>query len=565
MSLLSRTSISNKLIGLIAILMTGTVGILTAYSSTRQIAELRQSLVNKGALVDSLLSQQLAPAIAFHDRATARELMGSLIQDPDLLGAALYTSDGRLLHGVGDPPAVPAQIAAQTGRQVYVDDAKVVIRSPVVSPEGPRGTLVVALSTRRLQASRRDIAWAALAVGALVLGGGVLAAWLIARSLAQRLRRIADAASRVSSGVLDQAPVADASADEIGTLARAFNAMLGQLRDLISNIQEMARREQESLAEANRSLESRVEERTGQLSLANAQLKQEMQERTKMEIELRHAQKLESVGRLAAGIAHEINTPIQFVGNNITFLETTFSDLLQLCATYREACDRAATEPLSPADLAALDDAEASADLAFARENVPRSLTATQDGIGRVAKIVQSMKSFAHPDRGEKTSADINAALSSTLTVANNELRYVAEVETDLGELPRVPCYLSDLNQVFLNLLVNAAHAIADVVGNTGQKGTIRVKTALAGDKVLVSVSDTGTGIPTAARDHVFDPFFTTKEVGKGTGQGLALARTVIVDKHHGTIDFNTELGKGTTFTIALPLLQEAPSGAVSG
>jgi signal transduction histidine kinase len=566
MSFVTPTSISSKLIALIAILMTATVGILTAYFPSRQIAELRRGLVDKGLMFEALLSQQLAPAIAFRDRATARELLGSLVQDPDLVSAALYTADGRLLHAVGalgTAATPPASVA--TARSVDVTDEHIIVRSPVVSAEGPRGTLVIDLSTQRLRENRRAVTLTAFAVGGLVLGCGVLAAWLIARSLAARLRRIADAASAVAAGNLDQQEaVADASPDEIGTLARGFNAMLAQLRGLIANIQQMARHEQETLAETNRSLEDRVQERTRQLSTANQQLTREMEERARMEIELRHAQKLESVGRLAAGIAHEINTPIQFVGNNITFLATTFDDLLQLCTTYRQLCDQATSAALTSADLAALDDAESTADLEFARENVPRSIAATQDGIGRVARIVQSMKSFAHPDRGEKTTADINAALNSTITVASNELRYVADVETDLGELPQVPCYLSDLNQVFLNLLVNAAHAIGDVVGTTGRKGKIRITTALDPnhEQVLVSVADTGTGIPVAAREHVFDPFFTTKEVGKGTGQGLALARTVIVDKHHGSITFATELGKGTTFTIALPLLHEAPRPA---
>jgi signal transduction histidine kinase len=184
-------------------------------------------------------------------------------------------------------------------------------------------------------------------------------------------------------------------------------------------------------------------------------------------------------------------------------------------------------------------------------------VASTRDGIDRVAKIVRSMKAFAHPDRGERTTADINAALLSTVTVAGNEIKYVADVETDLQELPSIPCFLSDLNQVFLNLLVNASHAIGDVVAAGGGRGTIRIETKREGDHVRVSIADTGTGIPEAIRDRIFDPFFTTKDVGKGTGQGLALARTVIVEKHGGTLTFETEIGKGTIFHVRLPLLSE--------
>jgi PAS domain S-box-containing protein len=290
---------------------------------------------------------------------------------------------------------------------------------------------------------------------------------------------------------------------------------------------------------------------------------EDISERKRLEIELRHAQKLESVGRLASGIAHEINTPIQFVGNNIAFLGTAFTDLLQLCQTYRRICDKARTAPLTEDDMEVLRDAEETADLEYACEHVPRSLASTQDGIGRVAKIVQSMKSFAHPDRGEKNAADINAALLSTLTVASNEIKYVADVETDLQPLPVIPCYLSDLNQVFLNLLVNAAHAIGEVLPQTGEKGRIRVETRVDGNHVLIAIADTGSGIPAPIRDRIFDPFFTTKDVGKGTGQGLAMARTVVVEKHGGSLTFDSEVGRGTTFYVRLPLLADtlaAPS-----
>jgi PAS domain S-box-containing protein len=274
---------------------------------------------------------------------------------------------------------------------------------------------------------------------------------------------------------------------------------------------------------------------------------------SRLEIELRHAQKLESVGRLASGIAHEINTPIQFVGDNVNFLSGAFEQLLALYDSYRAACLKAADGPLSAEDLAGLKQEEELADLEYIRTNVVTSIASTLDGVGRVARIVQSMKAFAHPDRGERATANLNAALHDTLTVATNELKYVATVETDFGKIPAVPCFVSDLNQVFLNLLVNAAHAIGDVVGKTGQRGVIRVRTYLEGSVVVIAISDTGTGIPEPVRGRIFDPFFTTKEVGKGTGQGLALARAVVVDRHGGSLTFETEMGKGTTFFVRVP------------
>jgi PAS domain S-box-containing protein len=272
------------------------------------------------------------------------------------------------------------------------------------------------------------------------------------------------------------------------------------------------------------------------------------------EMELRQAQKLESVGRLASGIAHELNTPIQFVGDNTRFLQDSFGGVQTLLRKYQELRDAATSGTVSPDLLAEVRRVEEESDCAYLLEEIPKALTQTLDGVTRVATIVRAMKDFAHPESKERAATDLNKALLSTLTVARNELKYVADVETDLGDLPLVVCNISDLNQVFLNLLVNAAHAIGEVVKGTGEKGKIRVRTVAEGSTVLVSISDTGCGIPEVNHSKIFDPFFTTKEVGRGTGQGLAIARSVVVERHKGSLTFESELGKGTTFYIRLPV-----------
>jgi len=199
-------------------------------------------------------------------------------------------------------------------------------------------------------------------------------------------------------------------------------------------------------------------------------------------------------------------------------------------------------------------DAEKAADLDYILENAPLAIDSSIEGLGRIATIVRSMKEFAHPDQAVKQSADLNQAIRSTLVVAHNEYKYVAEIDTQLADLPLVQCYLGEFNQVILNLLVNASHAISDVVKDSGSLGKLTVRSRLDGDEVEISIADTGMGIPEAVRAKIFDPFFTTKEVGKGTGQGLAIARSVIVNKHGGTLRFETECGKGTTFFIRLPV-----------
>ncbi|MBV9949333.1 MAG: PAS domain S-box protein [Myxococcales bacterium] len=276
--------------------------------------------------------------------------------------------------------------------------------------------------------------------------------------------------------------------------------------------------------------------------------------RKNLEISLRQAQKLEAVGQLAAGIAHEINTPVQFVSDSVHFVRDAVGELLGLLRAY--AGLREAAAPLLPDLAAELQTAEEDADLDYLSEKLPRALERALDGLQRVATIVGGMKAFAHPDQREMAPSDLNHAIQTTLTIARNEYKYVAEVETDFGDLPRVVCHVGELNQVFLNIIVNAAHAIGDVVRGTETKGRIRVRTWCEDGSAFVAISDTGGGIPEGIRHRIFDPFFTTKEVGRGTGQGLAIARSVVVEKHRGELTFESAIGQGTTFTIRLPLEQ---------
>jgi signal transduction histidine kinase len=259
-------------------------------------------------------------------------------------------------------------------------------------------------------------------------------------------------------------------------------------------------------------------------------------------------QKLEAIGRLASGIAHEINTPIQFVADSVGFVRDGLRDLLTVAGEYR-----AAASALSTAEIARLAELERATDVQYLTDNMPVALAHMVDGLARVSTLVRSMKKFAHPDGREKAWADINDALGSTIVISANEYRWIADLETDFGELPEVACYISELNQVFLNIVINAAHAIADVVGSTGTRGKIRVATRVDGCDVVVAISDTGGGVPEHVGNRIFEPFFTTKDVGRGSGQGLALSRT-IVDKHGGSLTFESTPATGTTFFVRLPI-----------
>jgi signal transduction histidine kinase len=260
---------------------------------------------------------------------------------------------------------------------------------------------------------------------------------------------------------------------------------------------------------------------------------QNRRDRANLEVQLRHSQKLESIGQLAAGIAHEINTPTQYIGDNLRFVQEAFRTLAVVLEQHPPA------------------------DWEYLNAEIPKALAQSLDGVERVSNIVLAMKEFSHPSAGEKTAVDIPRAIESTLTVARNEWKYVAEVVTEFDpDLPPVRCLPCELNQVILNLIVNAAHAIGDVVGTNGdRKGQITIRTRRQDKWAEIQISDTGTGIPARIKDRIFDPFFTTKPVGKGTGQGLAIAHSVIVDKHGGTIAVDTAEGRGTTFIVRLPMI----------
>jgi two-component system, NtrC family, sensor kinase len=277
----------------------------------------------------------------------------------------------------------------------------------------------------------------------------------------------------------------------------------------------------------------------------------DLRERRKLEIELRHAHKLESVGQLAAGIAHEINTPMQFIGDNVHFVGEALSGLLNLVAAYEQAF--ASGQPLGAEQRARLEELREEANLDFVRERGPRAVERTLGGVARVSTIVAAMKAFAHP-HDDKAPVDLNRAVQTTLTVAHAEYKYIAETQLELGDIPLVLCHGGDIHQVLLNLVVNAAHAIDAGRPKQGPLGVIRIKTAREGNVVTLSVADTGGGIPEAIRERIFDPFFTTKEVGKGTGQGLTLAHTIVVKKHGGHLSFETEVGRGTVFFVRLPV-----------
>jgi signal transduction histidine kinase len=278
------------------------------------------------------------------------------------------------------------------------------------------------------------------------------------------------------------------------------------------------------------------------------QLQRTLQERDAMEIRLRQAQKLEAVGRLGAGIAHEINTPIQFIQDNMHFIAQSSEAMLSLIHTQTQLIDQASQTGADHAQLAqAATQACHHADLAFVQEELPAALTRSQEGLQRITNIVRAMKDFAHPGQEQAQPCDLNRVIKSTLTVAHRDLKH-CELDLELGELPMIPAHAGELGQALLNILLNAGQALQEQPAPR----RIHVRSWSTPDAVCLQIRDNGPGIPDAVRDRVFDPFFTTKAFGEGTGQGLSIAHNVVVQQHGGQLDLD-DSGQGACFTIALP------------
>lgn len=351
--------------------------------------------------------------------------------------------------------------------------------------------------------------------------------------------------------------------DDSATIARLQSQLKAQQKtiEVLMNAAEECTSEgppSRELLSQNLNLERVVQQKTEILQRQGEELKKALYDLQLTQTRLLQSQKLESVGQLAAGIAHEINTPAQFISSNITFLEEAFVDVKHLIDTLLKvlrtiAQGSAITETGREAEKLLEE-----LDWDYIKDEIPAAIQQSKEGIKRVTTIVKAMKEFSHPGSKEKTFYDLNKILETTITVASNEWKYYAEIVTCFdANLPKVFCLADEIGQVFLNILVNASHAIASKNPNSTEKGKITISTRHDQEQVEICIEDTGIGIPEDIRARVFDPFFTTKSVGKGTGQGLAISHDVIENKHKGTLSLTSETGKGTVFKIQLPIQEE--------
>lgn len=429
------------------------------------------------------------------DRQHIQKSFGPLLEDPNIEGIAVFDATGRILASEGNLSKETARIIKE--KEIYFTTD--VSRNYI-------GKVVMAFTEKEIgRESRQRLLRNGLLVVLIGLTAVAGAVYVYRLTVTRPLTRMMTAIDEAGENNWPE-PILWKSRDEIGVIIEAFNDMMEKRKRAVAA-------------------------------------------KDKMAMELQQAQKLEAVGQLAGGIAHEINTPAQYIGDNLRFIEETQEDLFAFVDQISELIEEKGTEEQKEALQKILDEV----DMEFVRDELPAATEQSLSGIRQVAKIVLAMKEFSHPGQKEKTLADLNRTLETVLVVSKNEWKNVAEVDNRFEDgLPYVRCLQGEMNQVFLNLVVNAAHAIEEA--KKGEKGKIIIETKQKGEKVEIRISDNGTGIPVRNRERIFDPFFTTKRLGQGTGQGLAIAYDMVVNKHGGSLTFETEENKGTTFIVELPI-----------
>lgn len=326
----------------------------------------------------------------------------------------------------------------------------------------------------------------------------------------------------------------------------------------VRELREMSRAQADA-EELTSNVERKVDERTRELAARSTELEEWIKKGQMLELQLLQAQKLESIGQLAAGVAHEINTPMQYVSDNVVYFKECTSKLFEVVGIHEHHLYDKSPTPWAER-VREVEDVKQRCHYSDIVRQVPEAIEECIEGIRRVIHIVRAMKQLSHPGTQEMAPANINDAVRSTVTITTNRWKYVANLHTDLDEhMPEAKCLIAEINQVLLNLIVNAADAIAEKNGEGGPPGNITVRTRYEGKWIYIEVEDDGAGMPDEIRNRIFDPFFTTKEVGKGTGQGLTISHNVIVNMHHGTLDVQSRRGEGTCFIVGIPVDPPVP------
>ena len=497
-----------------------------------------EELIQRASTTASLFATSTKNPVLSYDLASLDAFSKEVVKNPGIVYARVLGADGELLSEAGVSGTPIEQFVADTS---LADVRDGVFDTFAVIEEGGAnyGRVELGISTESIHVALTEARKLAGGIALIEMSLVALFSFILGTYLTSKLKTLHKAARRISRGDFESKIPIDGKG-EVAEVAGALNRMIDKLK-MSNDKRDEYERELELL---NETLEGRVQRRTAALEEKNKELTDAYEEVKRAQSQALQSEKMASVGQLAAGVAHEINNPVGFVSSNLDSLRE-YVETYQLLISKYEAYLQGDDSLRQQIDREIKDLCERE-DIEFIHEDINSLLGDSIEGTVRVREIVQGLKEFSHVDGGERQPADINKCIDSTLKVANNELKYKCEVITDFADIPQVSCNPGQLNQVFLNLFVNAAHAMQE-------KGTITVSSRLEGDDVVVIVSDNGRGIPEKNLDKLFEPFFTTKPVGKGTGLGLSIAYGIIQD-HNGDISVKSREGVGTEFQIRLPI-----------
>jgi len=489
-------------------------------------SNLEEQFFKRAQITSRLFATSTTNAVLSTDIASLESFVDEVMQNKDLLYARVKDSSGVLAERAKNPDFLKRTFVSDVNLSEVQDDVFDTFADIRVDDE-PYGRVEIGVSTDLLGSTITAIQLKVImiGVGEIIFSG--LVSFLLGTFLVRRLVEMQRGSNRVAQGDFNF-KLDESGRDELSETAKAFNNMSSKLNSLV-----------EALKHTNMGLDEQLMVAENDLQRAQSQLIQ--------------ASKMESLGTLAGGIAHEINTPAQFIGDNLRFLDDAFRDMNELIISYENLYATTQSSQLHSKELENIKDLADRIDVNDLKEEIGSAISESLDGIERVSRIILSMKDFSHPSTKEKGHVDIHDVIGTSITISRNEWKYVADIKTDLDDdLPLVSCFSGDLSQVLVNIIVNAAHAIKEM--DQDKYGVITISTRHDHNWAEIRIKDTGPGIPENIKDRIFDPFFTTKGVGQGTGQGLAISFDIITNKHGGQIRAENNDGEGTTFILKLPL-----------
>ncbi len=508
----------------------------TVLNHMRQSAS--QGLYEYASTTSMLFSTTNKDAVISFDLASIETFVSEIMKNKDIIYARVLDSSGNVLAQDATPAYITTPFIADDD-PFAVTDGVYDTFAEIKEGKTVFGRVELGISTIKMTEKVRQVRNLGASIALIEMTIVMLYSFVLGGYITRQLHTLRHGAKEIAKGNFNHR-IKIVSKDEVAEVAKSFNKMSQAL--LVTA--KARKKAQKELRVLNHELEDRVKRRTAQLEKAYLKIK-------KAQEQLIQSEKMASIGQLAAGVAHEINNPIGFVASNLSTLQDYIAVYKTLISRYEDLIIQVPLNKSQQTQLDAIKAYQKEEDIEFLHEDIDELIVNSLDGINRVTSIVQSLKTFSHVDQSQLQEADINQCLQSTLKIVHNEIKYNCEVITKLNPLPPLRCKPGQLNQVFMNLLVNAGHAIE-------KTGTITIETKTIQKAIVIKISDTGKGIPKENLNKLFDPFFTTKPVGKGTGLGLSISHGIIAD-HNGTINVQSKVGQGTTFTITLPLNHNLP------